>query len=50
MVLDFPVNSKSIENFARIVYSYISNVQNSTKFVFRIALPSQFEEAEHIYR
>ena len=50
LVLDFPINSPSIENFSRIIYSFISNVHNSTKFIFRIRLPSSFEEAEHVYR
>ena len=50
VVLDFPTNSYSIENFSRIIYQYISNVHNATKFVFRIKLPSQFDEAEFIYR
>ena len=50
LVLDFPQNRDSIENFSRIIYSYISNVQNSTKFVMKIKVPADPQQSEFIYR
>jgi hypothetical protein len=49
ILLDFPT-TPNIENFARIIYQYVANVNNSAKFLFRIPISADPEEAEFIYR
>jgi hypothetical protein len=48
VVVDLPANSR-IENFARIINQYIQNVHNGTRFILRVQIPSNFEEAEEVY-
>ena len=49
IVIDFPV-SERIENFSRILNQYFQNVHNNgTKFILRISIPANFEEAEEVY-
>lgn len=48
VVIDFPLGER-IENFARIINSYLQNVHNSTKFLLRIQVPAEFSEAEKMY-
>ena len=49
IVVDLPLGPR-IENFARLISSYILNVHtSSTKFLLRIQIPGTFEEAEAVY-
>lgn len=48
VVVDLPANSR-IENFARIINQYIQNVHNGTRFLLRVKIPSNFNEAEEVY-
>lgn len=49
IVLDFPEGPR-IENFSRMLASYLLNVHTSTtKFMLRIELPGGFEDAELTY-
>ncbi|CDW76653.1 protein arginine n-methyltransferase [Stylonychia lemnae] len=48
VVVDMPKSSR-IENFARILDQYFQNVHTSMKFILRIEIPSEFQEAEEQY-
>ena len=49
IVIDMPQTAR-IENFARILTSYTSNVHtSSTRFLLRIEIPGNFDDAEEVY-
>lgn len=49
IVVDLPKTPR-IENFARILNQYFQNVHCGTRFILRIEVPSEFNEAEDIYQ
>jgi hypothetical protein len=49
IVVDLP-NTPRIENFARIINSYLQNVHNNSKFILRIEIPADSQEAEEQYQ
>lgn len=50
IVIDMPQTAR-IENFARILTSYTSNVHtSSTRFLLRIEIPGNFDDAEEVYQ
>jgi hypothetical protein len=49
VVIDLPQTPR-IENFSRLIASYLLNVHtSSTRFLLRIELPGSFEDAEATY-
>jgi type II protein arginine methyltransferase len=41
--------AESIDNFARILNKYIEDIQISQRFILRVVIPNELEEAEKIY-
>ena len=48
VVVDMPAGPR-VDNFARILNSYLANVHNSTKFMLRVQVPADFDNAELAY-